>query len=179
MVAVGDDQLLIQHLTLNFPDNLRGADAPEAQFIAVILLDLEQRREPFDRERKYSVDRWLGLSIKREDRAQLRVAGKHQLEPIFPRCVMGFFMRPDIAAAQILEFRESDKTFADFLFAGLELEALRQKINRRLIVALENSLALPLIQQLSDGTVGFRLLAEVQSDKIIRRFLIKLFLFCL
>ena len=46
-------------------------------------------------------------------------------------------------------------------------------------IALQNSLGLPFLERLRDRIVGVRLLAQIQPDEIIRRFLIQSLLFVL
>src|SRR5581483_9980167 len=80
------------------------------------------------------------------------------------------------AGGKILKLGQGEKSLADFLLAALRAKAMAQEINRRRLVADKNLLGLPLAPGLRDGPIGIRLLAQIEADKIMRRFFVELFL---
>ena len=110
---------------------------------AIILFDFDKGRCAFDRDREHAIDRWLWLSIEREDRAQLRVQASIS------------FSRSSLGASRVFSWgrisplekscnsTRAKKPWRSFCLAAFKFEAMRQKINRRRFVALKNALRLP------------------------------------
>ena len=176
MMAVGDQQGLIFHFLLQPMDQGGIRNAPEAAFAAAVLLDFDEWSRTFDVLRQRAIDRLLRLSVKRKNGTQLGVTGEHEPQPVFLRRVERFLVRPDRPAGELLELRERKKALTLFFFPPFQGEALAQKINRRSFISLEDPVGLPIGKQLRHGVVGIGLLAEIQTDKIVGRPAVELFL---
>src|SRR5262245_37425257 len=171
-MAVGNEQRLLLHFTLSFLDQRRVGNAPELTHIAVIHLEFDQWSQAFEGYGEHAIDGLLRVSVERENRAQLGMTRADQLKTVFSGSIESFFMRPDGAVDRILQLGKSEKTAAQFFLAALEFKTVRQEIDRRSLVALENAIALPFIEQCRDRGVRVGLLAQIQPDKIIRRLFI-------
>ena len=113
---------LFPHLPLHFFDHCRVGDTPKLAFVIAIQLDLDKRRHAFEGDGEHAVDALLRISVERKDRAQLGMTSEHELEPVFFGRVEGFLVGPDVAGGRILQFDEGEKTIAQLLLAGFELE---------------------------------------------------------
>ena len=169
VVPVGDQQLGAGQLGGHRPRRLGIADPPQPVPGAVLVGDLAPGR--LLRVRLDGAPRAAPrVVVEREDRRQVRARRAGEPQAVLLRPGVGALVRADPAGAVVLHAHAREQAVARARPAVRARVVLRDRPQRRLVVAGEDALLLPAGEHLGGVGVGVALGArEVDLDDVVRR----------